>query len=398
MARARGRLIVLASVFVLLTIYAVASAGQLVHISEAGSECVWTLDKQAFITRLFRSIYGDSVSKYVIDSVKLINYEEVPLFCTYRLVLKNKITGTEISFDIYEMFGRIKGFRIYLPPAEPLSTVDIGEVVSGDVFRITPRALREIDDIIGKIREVFNVPSLEGAVISLSNASPPEGLYLKESGLSRDDVEQLFSRGEAVLDLGNGLTADLVYIWNRYGMDRLTVYIFKNFTVGPGAYVKFPVMIIQFYKLRGEWVTYDVSIVPFKLMFDRVSNPPSAFLQRAEEAALEEYGPSCRVTSASFTEAWAPGTPRYVNGSIYRPSVTYVYDITLDCGGRTRLVRVLVNALNGEVYSVSAIDLRGPGPGYSPLETGPMFLVVPVSVASVAALAYALLRRRGSSR
>ena len=394
MARAHGSVELIVMLLILL-MYVVASLGQLVYASSASDECVWSPDKEAFVMRLLNAVYGESIEGYTIDSVKLVSYDGDPLTCTYRVTLKNKVTNAELLINIYEMYGRVVEYRIYLPPVERLRAVPLGDVDEEGVFRLTPEALKEIDRVIQAVREVLTAPSLGDAVINLSEAAP-DGLILGRGFMSTDN--ELFKRGAAEVRLGRGLTAEIVYLWSGGDMDSLTVHIHKSFSVGPGAEVEYYVIGVQFLKLRGEWVPYSAHAVPFPVRLDKVSTPPSAYLRKAEEAALQKAGASCRVMKASFTEAWAMSPPKLVNGSLYLSSITYVYDIGIDCGDRKIPVRVLVDASTGSIRDVSVgmaqIVSGDEGGGEASLEVSPEYLAVGAASAAVAALAFAVLRRR----
>ena len=388
-----GRALAITAVLYLTT--ALGAAVAPAFAADPAVSCEWTPEIESTFRTLISALYGDSVSGYMIDSVKLVSYDGDPLTCTYRVTLKNKVTNAELLINVYEMYGRVVEYRIYLPPVERLRAVPLGDVDEEGVFRLTPEALKEIDRVIQAVREVLTAPSLGDAVINLSEAAP-DGLILGRGFMSTDN--ELFKRGAAKVRLGRGLTAEIVYLWSGGDMDSLTVHIHKSFSVGPGAEVKYYVIGVQFLKLRGEWVPYSAHAVPFPVRLDKVSTPPSAYLRKAEEAALQKAGASCRVMKASFTEAWAMSPPKLVNGSLYLSSITYVYDIGIDCGDRKIPIRVLVDASTGSIRDVSVgmaqIVSGDEGGGEVSLEVSPEYLAVGAASAAVAALAFAVLRRR----
>jgi len=384
----------------LLLTYITVSAGIVAHALSTSDSCVWSPGKEAYVMRLFRAVYGDSIKDYLIYSVKLVSYDENPLTCMYRVTLKNKVTNTELVFNVYEMFGKVDAFRIYLPPAERLRSIDLGDVGEGSAFSLDPKALEEIDRFIQAVRDVLAIPALGDITISLRKAAP-DGLVLIDGRLSNTGNNPLLRRGAADVRLGNDLTAEVVYIWNRDGTGSLSVHIYRNFTVGPGAEVKYHVMSVHFFRLRGEWVPYGVGVAPFPLRFGKVSNSPSAFLEKAEQAALQMseqwLGTPCRVVKARFTEAWAMDTPKLVNGTLYRESITYVYDVTLDCGKEATTVRVLINASTGVLHDVSPMGVKnhlgsGQGTGEEAVWAPSTYLIMGGAPAA-AVLAFAVLRR-----
>ena len=397
MAQVRGRSltlpIILALVLMLLPVLIVNTA---LNAGAANStSCSWTASDESMFMKLLSASYGEWIRNYTLVSNSLVNINEAPPICTFRLILRDNGTKAEIEFHAYKEFGKIIGFSLRTLPPKISPTTDLGQIYDGEVAKIPSEALQKIDALLSRILSVARVPDLGALSLSLSKAALAGGLELGAKPVKPGDMFKDFRQ---LIRIGGGIDADVYYRWDNTGHQHLSIEIVKEYNVGLNLSVTHRLLSVSLDTYSGSWVLTSFSYSPFHITHKEVPEPPSYYIKAVEEAVQQNFK-GCTIVSTSLENVFYPNSPKLVGeDTIYYDQPKYEYLVSIECEGQRQGVQVLVNALTGEVYDMSVFGIKSPGNSSSEPLTSVVTGYVPYIALglSITALAVAVLRRKGS--